>query len=164
VCHACTMDYAATGLEDVLRGLSRVPDEVAAAATAVPMTVRAVRPKPRTWSVIEYACHVRDVYASYTIRLFRTRTEQRPVLEPMLNDLRAVRFRYRDRQLGPVLDELAAHLAGFCDEIDRTTNWTRTATRLPAEERSALWLVRQALHEGRHHTGDIEAVGRAVTT
>jgi DinB superfamily len=164
VCHVCTMDYAATGLEDVMVGLAQVPDEVAAAATAVPLAVRAVRPKPRTWSVIEYACHVRDVYASYTIRLFRTRTEQRPVLEPMLNDLRAVRFRYRDRQLGPVLDELAAHLAGFCDEIDRTNNWTRTATRLPGEERSALWLVRQALHEGRHHTRDIEAVGRAVTT
>ena len=156
------MDYAATSLEEALAGLRRMPEEVRIAALAVPAAVRAVRPEPGTWSVIEYACHVRDVYASYTIRLYRTRTEERPALEPMLSDLRAVRFRYRERELDPVLDEVAAHVAGFLDEIDRTKDWTRTATRLPGEERTALWLVRQALHEGRHHTRDIEAVGRAV--
>ena len=32
----------------------------------------------------------------------------------------------------------------------------RTATRLPGEQRTLLWLVRQAAHEGIHHLGDIE--------
>ncbi|MDA3664686.1 hypothetical protein PFJ02_22105 [Mycobacterium xenopi] len=49
--------------------------------------------------MIEYVCHLRDVYLTYTIRLHRARTEERPTLEPTLNDLRARRFRYNDRDL-----------------------------------------------------------------
>jgi hypothetical protein len=86
------------------------------------------------------------------------RTEDRPQLEPMLNDLRARRFRYNERDLAPVLAELADAAAGFVDEVDRVRpgGWGRTATRLPGEERTALWLVRHAAHEGLHHVGDIE--------
>lgn len=109
---------------------------------------------------------MRDVYASYTIRLHRTRTEDRPALEPMLNDLRARRFRYNERDVVPILDELDATAAGFCEEIARTgpQDWDRVATRLPGEQRSARWLVRQAMHEGLHHLADIRTVGTAVDT
>jgi hypothetical protein len=79
-----------------------------------------------------------------------------------MSDLRAVRFRYNDFELDAVLAELDAHVAGFLDEIAVTTNWDRTATRRPEELRTARWLVRHALHEARHHTQDIAAVGRAV--
>jgi hypothetical protein len=30
---------------------------------------------------------------------------------------------------------------------------------LPDEDRTALWLVRQAMHEGVHHLGDIRRIG-----
>jgi hypothetical protein len=82
----------------------------------------------------------------------------------MLNDLRARRFRYRERDVSPVLEELAVCAAGFCDEIARTRDWDRLVTRLPGEERTALWLVRQAMHEGVHHVRDIRAVGAAATS
>ena len=129
------------------------------------MAARRRRPRPEVWSVTEYVCHLRDVYATYTIRLHRTRTEDRPVLEPMLNDLRARRFGYNDLDVGPILDELAATAAGFCAEIaaTRPTDWDRVATRLPGETRTARWLVRQAMHEGVHHLGDIRRVGAAVS-
>jgi hypothetical protein len=106
---------------------------------------------------VEYACHLRDVYITYTIRLHRVRTEDRPVLEPMLNDLRARRFRYNERDPHPVLDELAATVRGFLDEVARMpeTGWARTATRLTGEQRTARWMVRQAAHEGEHHLRDI---------
>jgi hypothetical protein len=123
-------------------------------------------PHPQVWSVTEYACHLRDVYATYTIRLHRARTEDRPVMEPMFNDLRARRFHYNERDVVPVLDELAANAAGFCEEIACTgpQDWNRVATRLPGELRSARWLVRQAMHEGVHHLADIRAVGETVDT
>lgn len=97
------------------------------------------------WSVIEY----------------RTRTEQRPTLEPMFNDLRANRFRYIDCDLAAMLNELEAASRGFCAEIACTDhdNWDRSATRLPAEQRIARWLVRQAMREGIHHLGDIRRIG-----
>lgn len=110
------------------------------------------------WSITEYLCHLRDVYVTYTIRLHRARTENDPVLEPMLNDLRARRFRYNDRDPYAVLDELQSASAGFCDEARRTTaaELERFATRLPGERRTALWLIRQAMHEGVHHRTDID--------
>ena len=121
-----------------------------------------MRPDPATWSVVEYACHLRDVFATFTIRLHRTSTEDDPALEPMFADLRAVRFRYNDADLDVVLGELDTYVAGFLDEIAATTDWDRTATRRRDELRTARWLVRHALHEARHHTRDITAVGHAV--
>ena len=122
------------------------------------------RPDDKTWSALEYACHIRDVYSVYTIRLYQTRVEERPMLEPMLNDLRAVRFRYNQREIGAVLGEVADNVAGFIDETTRFSggDWDRVATRLPGEERTARWLVRQAMHEGVHHLWDIAQVTRRV--
>jgi hypothetical protein len=162
VCAGCGMSYADTELGAAAVALRAVPDEVRAAALAVPEANRRVRPDPGTWSVVEYVCHVRDVFAAFTVRLHRISTEDVPALEPMFADLRALRFRYNDLDLGAVLAELDAHVAGFLDEIAVTTDWDRTATRRPEELRTARWLVRHALHEGRHHTQDVVAVGRAV--
>jgi len=98
---------------------------------------------------------------SYTIRLHRIRAEDRPALEPMFNDLRARRFRYNHCDINATLDELSAAVAGFCEQIAGTEErvWDRIATRLPGEDRTARWLVRQAMHEGVHHLGDIRRIG-----
>jgi hypothetical protein len=90
--------------------------------------------------------------------------EHRPVLEPMLNDLRAARFRYSHRELSAVLAELSDDVAGFTDEAAKFSedDWDRVATRLPGEERSARWMIRQAMHEGTHHLRDIAAVSQRV--
>jgi hypothetical protein len=162
VCAGCGMSYADTELDAAIAALRSVPVEVRAAALAVPDTRLRVRPDPATWSVLEYACHVRDVFATFTIRLHRISTEAEPAFDPMFADLRAVRFHYNDADLHVVLAELDTYVAGFLDEIADTTDWDRTGTRRPEELRTARWLVRHALHEARHHTGDITAVGNAV--
>jgi hypothetical protein len=66
----------------------------------------------------------------------------------MFNDLRARRFRYNACDLETTLDELAAAAAGFCEEIARTGehDWSRVATRLPGEHRTARWLAESAKH------------------
>jgi hypothetical protein len=162
VCTDCAMSYPDIEPEAAVAALRSAPAEVAAATLAVPDARRRVRPDPATWSVVEYACHVRDVFATFTIRLHRISTEDGPALEPMFADLRAVRFRYNDADLDVVLAELGTYVAGFLDEAAATTAWDRTATRRPGELRTARWLVRHALHEARHHTRDITAVGGAV--
>ena len=163
VCPDCPMSYADTDLVAAVVALHAVPGEVRAAAFAVPAELRRVRPEPSTWSVLEYVCHVRDVFATFTIRLHRTSTEDTPALEPMYADLRAERFRYNQADLDVVLHELGVHVTGFLDEVDATRRWDRTASRRPGEVRSALWLVRHALHEARHHARDVAAVGAALT-
>jgi DinB superfamily len=161
VCASCPFAFAD---QDVDRATSIIGDVPAQARRLLGSLDEAAirRRQPDRWSAVEYLCHVRDVYATFTIRLHRARTEDDPVLEPMLNDLRARRFGYRDAAVEPVLDELQAYVAGFLAEVARVRpeDWGRPVHRLPDEHRSALWLVRQAAHEGVHHLHDIAEVAR----
>lgn len=61
------------------------------------------------------------------------------MLEPFFNDLRASRFRYNERDLTAVIDELASAITGFLEEVALTAgqDWDRTATRQPDEIRTA---------------------------
>ncbi|KJE23527.1 DinB superfamily [Frankia torreyi] len=157
-CADCGFSYPTRTVDDVLAELATLPARVAQAVTAAGPDLLRQRLSPGTWSVLEYACHLRDVLATSTIRLHRARTEVRPVVEPMLNDLRARRFRYNELDPAAVLAELAANAQGLRDEAGRVEpqDWERTVARLPGEERTARWLLRNALHEGIHHLADIQ--------
>ncbi len=161
-CDGCGLSYRTLTVAEACERIGGLAEATGAALAAIPRDRLRTRPDPGTWSAVEYLCHLRDVYTSYTIRLHRVRTEHRPVLEPMLNDLRARRFRYNDYDPDAVLVELASTTRGFVEEVGRVdgAGWSRVATRLPGEERTARWLVRQAAHEGTHHLRDIARVGR----
>lgn len=160
VCGVCRLAYSHLSVADAIVMVRELPALVQATVATIPSAARTWRPGRGTWSVTEYLCHLRDVYATYTIRLHRARTEDEPAIEPMFNDLRARRFRYNERDADAVLDELAANVAGFCDEVAlmQPEDWGRTVRRLPGETRTARWLLRQAAHEGRHHLHDIETL------
>jgi hypothetical protein len=164
-CAACGVAFATLASVDALSMIREVPLHAESAALATPEALVDKRPDAETWSVLEYACHLRDVFAVYAIRLYRTRTEEGPVLEPMLNDFRVARFHYNRRNLSAVLAELSDNVDGFTEEAARLRerDWDRIAVRLPGEERTARWLVRQAMHEGTHHVRDIQAVSVRVT-
>ena len=164
VCTDCDLAYGELAVPDAVEEVRGIPGAARAAVDAVPEGARRLRPSAHVWSVAEYVCHLRDVYVGFTVRLRRARTEDEPAIDPMFGDLRAVRFRYADADVDAVLDELRRAVAGFCDEIADThpNEWTRTVRRLPGEVRTAVWLVRQATHEGRHHVRDIARVGREV--
>jgi len=165
VCASCDLAYTSLDVAAAVAGIRSVPDAVTSRVMALPEPSLRRRPEPGVWSVLEYAAHVRDVYATFLIRLHRARTEDRPTLDPMFGDLRAQRLRYNDLPLDAVLRELALAAAGFCDEVGDTADdeWGRPVRRLPGEDRTALWLVRHAMHEGVHHVRDIERVGVLVT-
>ena len=157
VCTACGIAYPAVTVDAARAAIALLPGRYAAALRGVPEEALRRRPEPAVWSAIEYLCHVRDVYAVFTIRLHRARTETDPPLESMLNDLRARRFDYAHAELRPVVDQLRAHVTGFLAELDRVgvADWGRPVHRYPGEQRTTLWLARQAAHEGRHHLRDI---------
>lgn len=161
-CPNCPFSYADTSIAVAVETIRACPPAVRAVVAGTPVEVLRHRPTAGEWSIVEYLCHLRDVYITTTIRLYRARTEDRPVLEPMFNDLRAKRFRYNEWEARGVLDELTATAAGCCEEIGRMRpgEELRTVTRLPGEVRSALWLARQAAHEGTHHLRDIERLAK----
>jgi hypothetical protein len=163
VCLDCAMDFTTTTVHDVRAIVAAVPQEARDLLDVHPDAGWRRPGVDGAWSAAEYLCHVRDVYAVFTIRLHRARTEDDPPLEPMLNDLRARRFDYVHTELRPVVDQLHAHVAGFLTELDRVGEgeWARVVHRYPSEQRTTLWLARQAAHEGRHHLWDIGGALRA---
>jgi S-DNA-T family DNA segregation ATPase FtsK/SpoIIIE len=160
-CSTCGTGFVTITVDDVVRGLPAVAAAVGTLVHNAPARSRAAG-QGGTWSAVEYLCHLRDVLVSSTIRLYRARTEDQPVVEPMFNDLRAARFRYAERDPVATLDELDAAVAGCLDEIARVTDWDRTVARRPGEVRTARWLARNALHEGRHHLLDIDRLVRPL--
>lgn len=165
ICGSCGLAYAQVTVDDAVQEIQALPARLRAAVDAVPSPVRRRRPGPSTWSVAEYACHIRDVLISTTIRLHRGRTETAPAVDPMFNDLRAALFGYNQADLAAVLEETAAAVAGLCREISRMNgpDWDRVVLRQPGEQRTTRWLVRQAMHEGLHHLDDIAAVHASLT-
>ncbi len=157
VCVDCDMAFPTTDPDDVRAIVTHVPEQARALLAEHPDEAWRAPGPDGSWTAAEYLCHVRDVYAVFTIRLHRARTEDDPPLEPMLNDLRARRFDYTHADLGPAVDQLRAHVDGFLAELGRVPDdaWDRPVHRYPGEQRSALWLARQAAHEGRHHLRDI---------
>lgn len=164
VCEGCRLSYAKVSVDSALEVVLSIPAAVRDAVSSLPTEALRLRSGTGGWSVTEYVCHLRDVYATYTVRLHRARTEDQPALEPMLNDLRARRFRYNELAVDAVADELAANVAGFRDEVAhvRPDQWERVVTRLPGEQRTTRWLVRQAMHEGQHHLNDIRRTCESV--
>ena len=157
VCADCAMDFATTTVADARTIVAAVPQQARDLLDAHDDEAWRTPGADGSWCAAEYLCHVRDVFAVFTIRLHRARTEIDPPLEPMLNDLRARRFDYAHAELRPAVDQLRAHVAGFLAELDRlgAGDWAREIHRYPGEQRTALWLARQAAHEGRHHLRDI---------
>jgi hypothetical protein len=105
VCEPCVFRYADLSCEHALSLLSPLPGEIRRLVTSAEPAQLTVRTRPEEWSVAEYLCHIRDVFMTSTIRLHRTRKEDNPRLDPMLNDLRVRRFRYNDWQVAAVLDD-----------------------------------------------------------
>ena len=157
-CDICGIDYPTTTTDEALAAIATLPDRLRVTVQAIAGEVLRVRPSPEVWSPIEYLVHVRDVFTSATIRLYRTRTEDVPAVEPLFNDLRAARFSYSRRSAEAVLDEIADDVEGFLTEAGRMPEegWDRLLRRLPGEARTARWLVRQTMHEGEHHLRDIQ--------
>ncbi|WP_377268618.1 DinB family protein [Peterkaempfera sp. SMS 1(5)a] len=165
VCRDCAMDYLATTSAAAAAAVRECPARYRAVLRGAAASVLRKRPEPGTWSILEYACHARDVFAVYHERLSRTLAEERPVLQPMRNDRRAAEEDHNGQDPEAVLADLAHRAELFAElaETVQTHQWYRTATRLPGEERSVLWIIRQAAHEGRHHLLDIRRIAARLT-
>jgi len=120
------------------------------------------RPDPTTWSALEYAGHVRDVFANYDRWIHQTLLEDRPVLNSYDPAGVVDADRYNDADPPTVADDLAAKAGQLADTIDSVPAdaWERVGLRR-GQERSLLFTARRAVHEGHHHLLDIGRVMRA---
>jgi hypothetical protein len=121
------------------------------------------RPADGTWSALEYAAHVRDVFAAYDRWIARCLNEDRPVLDGPTPDHLAAERRYNDDDPVAVADAVGANAERLAATVEALPEgmWDRVGLRRN-EERSIRFTARRAVHEGSHHLLDIGRGLRAV--
>jgi hypothetical protein len=121
------------------------------------------RPAPDTWSALEYAAHLRDVFANFDRWIRQTLAEDRPMLEGPGPDQLAADGRYNEDDPVAVVDALAANAERLAATFETVPDdgWDRIGIRRD-QERTVLWTAQHAVHEGNHHLLDIGRGLRAV--
>ncbi|QCX27761.1 DinB family protein [Nocardioides jishulii] len=121
----------------------------------------AERPAPRTWSVLEYACHVRDVHRVMAGRLSLLLEQDDPVFENWDQDETAASERYWQQDPAVVdveLVEAAGHAAGLWASVPPEA-YDRPGRRSNGSVFTVRTLGQYHLHDVLHHVHD---VGRPV--
>lgn len=126
-----------------------------------------LRPAPRVWSALEYACHVRDVLIAQRERLLLALVEDCPGFAPIYREQRAALARYAESdpaQVAEQVNAVAALVAHTFAGIDQA-GWRRECIyNFPTPAKHSLaWLAAHTLHEGEHHLQDFDRVMLQVT-
>ena len=118
----------------------------------------AERPRPGTWSPLEYACHVRDVYRVFGERVRLMLDEDRPTFANWDQDASALEGRYGEQAPAVVAAELAEageataqRFAGVPDDA-----WDRPGLRSNGSAFTVDTLGRYFLHDVVHHLHDVQ--------
>ncbi|MGH9243263.1 MAG: DinB family protein [Acidimicrobiales bacterium] len=157
-CEECGYEYNLSQATSAGGAIAAGAGELAALLTDDTSDVR-IRREARTWSPLEYGCHLRDVLLVQRERVLLARRIWRPSLEPMGRDERVDHDGYAEQHPTDVARQLtdAAHL--FANVISRlgAEDWRRTVTYNYPEpaERSLRWVAAHTLHEVRHHLLDV---------
>ena len=152
-------DFAIADVAATLRSVGRRYEAPIAGASDVEMRTR---PQSDVWSVLEYACHVRDVLRVQRDRVALALVEDRPDFTPMGREERVVNDRYNEQEPAVVSDQIAEAADTLASAVEMLTpsQWARTGIHHwpTTTERTIAWLARHTVHECEHHLRDIDAV------
>jgi hypothetical protein len=159
-CTECGFDYDDLPVDDVPAMLRSFAPEYSGRLVDTAVTQLRAHPFVGVWSALEYACHVRDVFEVQRQRVDQILTEDCPTLTPMGRDERVTRNHYNEQDPPVVAGELIDAASELADAYARLTaeEWQRTAIyNYPTvQERSLVWIARNATHEAQHHLMDID--------
>ena len=117
----------------------------------------AQRPHENTWSVLEYACHVRDVFTLFDHRLDLMLTEEDARFGDWDQDLTAVEKDYANADPAEVSTELTAEGEQIAASFGGVPEdqWGRKGTRSNGSEFTVLTFSQYFLHDVVHHLHDV---------
>ena len=154
--------YDKIARDDISDALRAMGPRFGAVLGALDDAVVRAHPFRDTWSALEYAAHVRDVFRVQRGRTLLALAEDRPSFASMRREERVIEERYNEQEPAQVAREIAEaaeDLAATLDALD-DGGWERTGiynwptTRV----RTVEWIGRHTLHEGEHHLRDIDRV------
>ena len=116
------------------------------------------RPNSDTWSVLEYACHVRDVFSLFDYRLDLMLREEDARFDDWDQDVTAVEKDYANADPAEVSAELTAEGEQIAASFARVPEdqWGRTGTRSNGSEFTVLTFSQYFLHDVVHHLHDVD--------
>jgi len=120
-------------------------------------TIRPGRPNESTWSTLEYACHVRDVYRLYRTRIECMLTEDDPLFENWDQDAAAIAHSYEQQAPEVVAAELAFAAESLASALDGVSgpSWLRPGRRSDGASFSVGTIARCMIHDPIHHAWDV---------
>lgn len=122
-----------------------------------PVEALRTRPTPDRWSPLEYACHVRDVFALYEYRLGLMVDGDDPLFPNWDQDATAVDQDYRNQDPGEVAAGLAQAAASAADAFDRIgpDQLDRPGRRSDGASFTVASFARYFIHDPLHHLVDV---------
>jgi DinB superfamily len=155
-CPECGFDSAATNATDVA---DMICANAKAWQTVLMRSDVRVRPKPDTWSPLEYACHVRDVFDLYDMRLHLMLDQDAPTFPNWNQDITAVEQRYSTQDPAVVaaeVDAAAERLAASFSNV-KVNQWQRSGLRSDGALFTIDSFARYLIHDPVHHLRDVGA-------
>jgi hypothetical protein len=145
------------------------------AATDVPAMIRAnaekwpavllrqdvaVRPDDSTWSTLEYACHVRDVFRIFNTRVHLMLDEDDPTFPNWDQDVTAVEERYNEQDPAVVSGELQAAALTIANTFESVNDdqWQRKGLRGDGAYFTVESIAKYFIHDPTHHLWDVTHV------
>ncbi|MDR7159274.1 MULTISPECIES: DinB family protein [unclassified Arthrobacter] len=118
----------------------------------------AERPDDETWSALEYACHVRDVFSLFDQRLNLMLDDDDARFENWDQDLTAIEKDYAGADPAVVSAELTAEGQQVAESFAgvRQAEWGRKGLRSNGSEFTVLTLAQYFLHDVVHHLHDVD--------
>lgn len=117
------------------------------------------RPSDHTWSALEYACHVRDLFEIFDQRLEMMVTQDGPFFDNWDQDKTAITGRYSEQDPGTVASELETNAGLLADRYDQVAEdeWKRTGRRTDGATFTIESMARYLIHDPVHHLHDVRA-------
>ncbi|MBV2154165.1 DinB family protein [Kitasatospora sp. SUK 42] len=115
------------------------------------------RPSAEVWSGLEYACHVRDVFRLFLVRLDLMLGQEDPLFPNWNQDETAVAERYGEQRPQVVAGELeeAAEALATAFESVAGEQWARTGNRSDGARFTVESFARYLIHDPVHHLYDV---------
>ncbi len=159
VCTECGIDYDTISPADAAVAVRSFPRRFAEELhrSEGDEAVLRRRPEPTVWSPLEYTTHVADGFAFMADTVRRMLAESNPEIEDWDPDSRAEDCTYNDQPVHAVLADLDANAHRFAAAIEATpTADLERMGRFSWGERDVLMMIRNGVHEGKHHLRDVE--------
>lgn len=161
-CDDCGFVYEQLAAEEISHALLSVASRIGELLASRDADTLRTRPAPETWSAVEYACHLRDVFLVQRDRVILALVEERPSFPAMYRDARPELVGYRSERPADVAEEMALAarmLALLFSRLSAGQLARRCFYNYPQPtEVDLTWVGQHTVHEGRHHIGDIEQV------